>query len=179
MKKIILICAVSLVVGIVLAVAINLLYVDNKMPKNYSGANDSAVIVESKETTINAPRATVLEKLKAINSWSEWNKSVSNASIKGDFTPGTKFSWDTESGKINSQVKVVQDDKIVWVGKTLGIFAIHEWTFEEVDGKTKVTSKESWEGLTVFVLQAPLRGQLGNSLTVTLTDLKSASEKSL
>ena len=89
---------------------------------------------------------------------------MSNASIQGNFTPNVKFKWDTESGTISSQIKVVEDDKIVWVGKTLGIFAIHSWDFEEIDGKTKVVSPESWDGLTAVVLQASLKGELRKSL---------------
>lgn len=147
------------------------------MTESYSNVNNSAVIVESRETLVDAPAEKVIETLKGVDTWSDWNTSVSNASIDGTFAAGSKFKWDTESGTISSQIKIVQSDKIVWVGKTLGIFAIHEWNFEKIGDKTKVTSKESWEGLTVITLQSLLRGQLGDSLDTMLNDLKLEAEK--
>lgn len=177
MKKTLLITASSLIGAVVIAMGINYFYVENKMTKSYTHANTKAVIVESSETMVNATPAIVLDTLSDIGKWPEWNTSVSDAKMDGNFAPGATFSWATKSGTITSQVKVVQKNNVVWVGKTLGIFAIHSWTFEEVNGKTKVTSQESWEGLTAFILQASLRGELNNSLDVTLHDLKTAAEK--
>ncbi len=176
MKKTLLIAIPSLIGVIALAIGINYFYVENKMTKNYTDVKANAAIIESGEIIINTTPAVVLSTLSDINKWPEWNTSVSDAKIDGKFAPGTKFNWATKSGAIESQIKVVQENKVVWVGKTLGIFAIHSWTFQEVDGKTKVTSQESWEGLTAFTLQAFLRDELNSSLDVTLHDLKAAAE---
>jgi hypothetical protein len=175
-KKILLLCVASFVGIVVLAIGINFFYVEHKMAKEYSSVNSDAVIVESRETVIDASPETVLATLTDINEWSQWNKSVSDASIEGEFTRGTNFRWNTESGAINSQIKVVQKDKVVWVGKTFGIFAVHSWSLTEVEGKTRVVSKESWEGLTAFVLQSSLKSQLGESLETMLADLKTGAE---
>lgn len=177
MKQKIIISTVSLIGVVVLGIGANYLYVEDKMTKDYTDVNANAVIVESGEIVIDASPETVKNTLSDVSKWSEWNTSVSAAKMDGDFKPGTKFSWNTESGAIESQIKVVQKDKIVWVGKTLGIFAVHSWTFEDIDGKTKVTSKESWEGLTAVTLQSFLRSDLKSSLDVTLGDLKTAAEQ--
>ena len=177
MKQKIIISTVSLIGVVVLGIGANYLYVEDKMTKDHRDVNANAVIVESGEITVDASPETIKNTLSDINKWTEWNKSVSDARMDGDFDPGTKFSWNTESGTIESQIKVVQKDRIVWVGKTSGIFAIHSWTFEDIDGKTKVTSKESWEGLTAVTLQSLLRSDLKRSLDVTLADLKSAAEQ--
>ncbi len=160
-----------------LIIGINYFYVENKMTKAYTNVKTNAAIIESSEVVVDATPAVVLDTLSDINTWAEWNTSVTDAKIDGDFAPGTKFSWTTKSGTIESHIKVVQKNKVVWVGKTLGIFAIHSWTFEELDGKTKVISRESWEGLTAFTLQGFLGNELNSSLDVTLHDLKTAAEQ--
>ncbi|RYX78644.1 hypothetical protein EON76_02890 [bacterium] len=177
MKRKTIITTLSVIGIIVLSIGANYFYVEGKMTKDYTAVNATAVIVESGEITIDASPEAVKKTLSDISKWTEWNTSVSDAKIDGDFTPGRKFSWNTESGKIESQIKVVQKDTIVWAGKTSGIFAIHSWTFEDSDGKTRVTSKESWEGLTAVILQPLLRGDLDSSLDVTLSDLKTAVER--
>jgi len=40
-----------------------------------------------------------------------------------------------------------------WTGKTFGMFAIHNWTLTENDGKTKVSIEESLEGLFAKLLK--------------------------
>ncbi|RZJ30765.1 MAG: hypothetical protein EOO18_11220 [Chryseobacterium sp.] len=178
MKKTVAIVISSLIVVVVISVVINQLVVDNNMTKDYQQVNQTAVIVESKDAIIDASPSKVFSTLTNVAEWSKWNSSVNGAAIDDDFASGTKFKWNTESGTINSQIKVVEKDKkVVWVGKTLGIFAIHTWTFQEADGKTKVTSSESWEGLTAVALQSSLRSELADSLQIMLRDLKSASEE--
>lgn len=177
MRKKVIIGALSLVGVITFAIVANYFYVNDKLTKDYSDINNNAAVVESREIIIDASPEIVQKTLSNVSNWSNWNKSVSKAELKEDFAPGSKFSWNTESGTIQSQIKVAQQNKIVWAGKTLGIFAIHSWTFEDVEGKTKVTSKESWEGLTAFTLQSMLRSELGDSLEVMLNDLKLASEQ--
>jgi hypothetical protein len=47
--------------------------------------------------------------------------------------------------------------RIAWTGKTMGIKAIHVHTLEQLDGRTVVSTEESYDGLVSRLFRGRLR----------------------
>lgn len=53
---------------------------------------------------------------------------------------------------------------VAWSGTTLGIGAIHVWRLQPVDGRTRASTDESYEGLVARVLRRPSDATTRDSL---------------
>jgi len=67
--------------------------------------------------------------------------------------------------------------QIGWTGKTFGMFAIHNWTITEKDGRTVVSVEESLEGFFAKLLKYTFSKSLENGMQKWLDLLKQECEK--
>lgn len=140
--------------------------------------NRSASAIASSETLIRAPRALVWEVLTAIEGWPQWNPDVTRAELRGPLAPGTAFRWKAGGLPITSTLEeVVPERRLVWTGRTMSIRAVHVWTFEAREEGTFARTAESFEGLIVRLLAAPMRRMLASSLEKGLAALKAECER--
>ena len=116
--------------------------------------------------------------MTTIDRWPDWNSEVKSASLKGELTPGSKFWWKAGPGTIKSTIQQVERPKtLAWIGRTLGINAIHVWRLESKDSKTIVKTEESWEGLIPWIFRGPMQKILQKSIDVGLQYLKTEAER--
>ncbi|MFC3161604.1 Polyketide cyclase / dehydrase and lipid transport [Chryseobacterium arachidis] len=140
--------------------------------------NKKAPVKTYQEITINAPAQKVCGIMSGINYWTDWHSDVKDAKLNGPFEKGSTFDWKSGGLTIHSTLHTVQQRrKIGWTGKAFGAFAIHNWSFVEHNGKTKVKVEESMEGWLVSLMSNTFQKGLENSLQIWLRNLKVRAEK--
>jgi hypothetical protein len=86
--------------------------------------------------------------LTNINQWASWQQDISAPYLQGKPSAGSIFTWKTGGAKITSMLHTVEPYcKFCWTGKTLGMFAIHNWTLRANGNQTEVVADESMQGL--------------------------------
>jgi uncharacterized protein YndB with AHSA1/START domain len=139
--------------------------------------NNNAPVTCTRSITINADAEKVWKVLTDINNWPNWQKDISMSKIKGELQPGTTFAWKSGGVKIQSKLHtVISNEKFGWTGKTMGIFAIHNWSLFHKDGKTMVIVEESMEGFLAKVFRKSLTQNLETGMQKWLDFLKQKCE---
>jgi uncharacterized membrane protein len=116
--------------------------------------------------------------LTDVDSWPRWQGThFVKLSEPGRIAGGSTFV--AELGGVKWELRVTKAEKpnrIVWVGQRPGLKAVHEWEFNEVGGKTLVTTKESMTGCMLFLARRRARTILSNTDRKWLNDLKARAE---
>lgn len=124
-----------------------------------------------KEILIAAPIEKVWSDITGIDQWLEWQPDVTSSRLAGDLAVGTYFYWKAKGLTIVSKIAVLEPmNSIGWTGRSMGMQAVHIWTFTDRADSTFVTTEESLSGwfprlLKFFDLQF-LEKSLDNSLQV-------------
>jgi hypothetical protein len=138
----------------------------------------NAPVVCSKSITINAHAHQVWQVLTNINGWSTWQTDIQYAHLNGELKPDSTFDWKTGGAKIHSTLHTVEAFKSFgWTGKTMGLFAIHNWTLVESNGITTVHVDESMEGLLAKLFKKAFNKNLEKGMMRWLELLKINCEK--
>jgi uncharacterized membrane protein len=118
------------------------------------------------------------EILTDVDSWPQWQGThFVKLSEPGRITEGSNFIAELAGSKWQLKVtKAEKPNRIVWVGRRPGLKAVHEWEFNEVEGKTLVTTKESMRGWMLFLAHRRARTILSNTDGKWLNDLKARAE---
>lgn len=139
--------------------------------------NNNAPVFNTKTILINAKPENVWTVLTNIDGWNTWLTTVSKSKLNGPLTRGTTFEWKTGGMKIRSKLHTVEPfSNFGWTGKVYDIFAIHNWTFKEVDGWTEITVSESMEGFSAKLFKKSFNKSLENGMIKSLELLKQACE---
>nr|WP_276514753.1 SRPBCC family protein [Nocardia transvalensis] len=156
-------------------------------------APDAAVRYRT-ETVIDAPLSTVWQVQTDVQGWPSWQQPVTSMELldEGPLRDGSRFRWTTPAPAtpttpastmvITSTVHQVLDRSCIrWSGPALGEGVridngIHVWNFDEVDGKVRVRTEETWTGAQAEADPALSTGLLGAGLEAWLADLKAAAE---
>lgn len=145
---------------------------------NMNSINNNAPVKCSKSITINASSEKVWNVLTGINQWAVWQTDIGNAKLNGQLKPEITFNWKTGGAKITSTIHTVEPFKnFGWTGKTFGMYAIHNWTLIETEGKTKVVVDESMEGFLAKLFKNSFNKNLENGMQKWLELLKREVEK--
>ena len=167
--------------GIITLIAFILVLFTNLFAQNKSGLksiNNNAPVKCSKTITIIAKSEKVWLVITDIDNWSKWQTDITNAKLEGGLKPTSNFVWKTGGAKVHSTLHTVEPFKYFgWTGKTYGMYAIHNWSFEEINGQTKVTVNESMEGFLAKVFKKSFNKNLENGMQNWLELLKKESEK--
>jgi hypothetical protein len=135
------------------------------------------IIVEFK-VEIHAAADKLWDILTDVDSWLQWQGThFVKLSEPGRIREGSNFT--AELGGLRWGLKVTKAErpnKIVWIGRHLGLKAIHEWEFNEMEGKTIVTTRESMTGWILFLTYPKARKTLSNTDEKWLNDLKVRAE---
>jgi len=136
-----------------------------------------ATVLGSAEAMVEAPPETVWGVLTGFERWPEWNSSVSKMDFMGGLKLGSEFTWVAAGSRIRSRIEALDGPhRIVWSGRTLGIRAVHVWELEEVDGATRVCTRESFDGLPVRLFPRWMAKMLDKTLRHSVADLKREAE---
>jgi len=141
-------------------------------------ANEKAPAYTRQEAHINAPIQIVWSTLTDLKKWPEWNESVKEMRFQGQVAAGAEFRWKAGGMRISSRIEQITSPfVIVWSGRTMGIRAIHAWTFAEEKNGTQARTEESFEGVLVWLFARQMRKTLANALHQGLDALKREAEK--
>jgi uncharacterized protein YndB with AHSA1/START domain len=142
------------------------------------GINNDAPVQYSETITINASSEKVWAVLTDINNWPNWQSNISNSKLNGELKAGTTFKWKSGFAKIYSTLHTVDPfTNFGWIGKTFGMHAIHNWTFNETNRQTIVSVEESIEGFFAKLLKKSFNKDLKKSTRNWLDLLKQECEK--
>lgn len=140
--------------------------------------NHNAPVKCSKTITINASSEKVWQVLTSIDKWATWQTEIGNPKLNGELKPETTFDWKTGGAKIHSTLHTVEAfSQFGWTGKTFGMFAIHNWALNGLDGQTIVSVDESMEGFFAKLLKKSFNKNLEKGMQTWLELLKKECEK--
>jgi hypothetical protein len=140
--------------------------------------NKNAAVKCSKVITIYADSKKVWTVLTDIDNWDTWQTDISKSKLNGELKSDATFVWKSGGATIHSKLHTIEPFKqIGWTGKTLGMFAIHNWTLTEEHGKTEITVEESLEGFLVKFLKKAMNKNLEKGMENWLDSLKMECEK--
>ncbi|GGO93325.1 SRPBCC family protein [Wenjunlia tyrosinilytica] len=138
----------------------------------------TAYVTVELHRTINATPETLWRLHTDVNAWPSWNAGITKAVLRGPFTEGNAFDWDTPSLSISSTIAQVHPlRRTVWGGLAHGIQGVHIWTFQETEDGTRVTSQESWTGEPVEADPDGMGAALSESMHGWLDALKFTAER--
>jgi uncharacterized protein YndB with AHSA1/START domain len=140
--------------------------------------NYHAPVKCSSEVVIKSSPAKIWSVLTNIDQWAKWQTDISRSKINGELKPDTTFDWKTGGINIHSRLHTVDAfQNFGWTGKTLGMFAIHNWTITESNGKSQVSVEESMEGFLAGIFKKSLNKNLEKGMNKWLDLLKKECEK--
>ncbi|MGD0873100.1 MAG: SRPBCC family protein [Bryobacteraceae bacterium] len=141
-------------------------------------SNRDAPAAAASEALIAAPLNLVWSVQTNIGEWNRWNPEVSYVDLRGPLALGTEFRWKSGGTSIVSTIREIEPERrIAWTGRTLGIRAVHVWTFAEQQGGVLVRTEESFDGLVVRLFAGPMRRMLASSLEKGLHALRTECER--
>ena len=140
--------------------------------------NPKAPVKCSKSIIINASPNKVWAVLTNIDNWATWQTDITKPTLNGPIQPGSTFDWKTGGAGIHSTLHTVEPNKrFGWTGKTVGMYAIHNWTLTEVPGGTQVSVDETMEGFLAGLFKSSFNKNLASGMQRWLELLKTESEK--
>jgi hypothetical protein len=144
--------------------------------KNYV-TNANAPVFSTGTIVINASAEKVWKKLADINNWGKWQPTVSKSKLNGALTANSTFNFKTGKYNIHSTLHTVEPySRLGWTGKVYGVYAIHNWFFRDIDGKTEVQVSESMQGLLAWMFKKSFNKTLKQDMVQSLELLKQACE---
>ncbi len=153
-----------------------MVFAQNK--KEMQSIDNNAPVKCTKIITINADSKKVWAVLTNIDNWATWQTDISKPKLNGELRPPTTFDWKTGGAKIHSTLHTVDTNhQFGWTGKTFGMFAIHNWTLTEKNGKTTVEVNESMQGFLAALFKNSFNKNLESGMEKWLYLLKKESEK--
>jgi len=135
--------------------------------------DSQAACFSTEEILINASVRKIFEIVADIQQWPEWQSDVSRTSVSGSIGVGTTFKWKAGGLSIRSRLHTFSpSSEIGWTGRIAWITAVHNWTFLEENGRTRVIVEETLKGLgSSFMLPGLKKGMIRN-----LRELKTRAE---
>lgn len=129
------------------------------------------------QITIESTLDNVWNTLTDLRQWPNWQSSVTEVNVKEPVNEGTEFKWKADGIVFRSKIHTMKPkEKFGWTGKTIGVFAIHNWQFTEQDDVVSVNVEESLQGILPTLLRKNFLENLKKGIHKNLTELKAASE---
>ena len=122
----------------------------------------SAPVYSALTIHIAAPPEKVWSVLTSLAQWPAWNPRILFARLLGSAVePGAEFTWKVNGVRIRSEFLIVdRQHRLSWKGKTFGATAEHSWSFESVNGETRLTVQESMDGWLVRLFKGKMNRDL-------------------
>ncbi|MDD5271448.1 MAG: SRPBCC family protein [Methylovulum sp.] len=140
--------------------------------------NDNGPVTCSDSILINATPEHVWAILTDIGQWANWQNDIKQATLNGPLQAGTSFVWKTGGVTIHSTLHSVEPySHLGWTGKTMGLYAIHNWSLAEINGQTQVSVAESMEGWLATVFKKAFNKSLATAMRRWLELLKQTCEQ--
>jgi len=109
---------------------------------------------------VDAAPSQLWEWMANIEDWPHWKPFIISSSLVSGrpLEMGSKLKFKPKMGPVPVPltVKIVESDKprrFAWGGGGPGLKALHSFDFEDLDGKTKVVTRETFSGFGVMILK--------------------------
>jgi len=126
----------------------------------------------NEEIEISAPLSVVWAVFSKVEEWDEWNTACQRCHLVSgeEMAAGACFSFVVRPFTLPIKVKprIIECEpgkKVVWEGERLGVYAVHTWTFREMNGKVMLISREEFRGPLIWLARLILVPQRLHSLT--------------
>ena len=140
--------------------------------------NQAAPVFALKEIIIDAPVSKVWQTQANIEEWPQWQPNITSVKMNGGLQPGSTFHWKAQGMTIHSRLHTVESEtRIGWTGNSLGMYAIHNWMFEEHGEKTRAITEESLSGWLTRLMKLFDPHFLDKSMETALQRLKARAEE--
>lgn len=140
--------------------------------------NAAAPVQTLQHINVAARPTQVWAVLTDIDRWAAWQSDIKQPRLNGPLQPGSSFDWKSSGAGIHSTLHTVAPaHEFGWTSKSLGVFAIHNWTLTAVPEGTRVTVEESMQGLLASLLKGFLNRGLATGTQHWLAALKAEVEK--
>lgn len=140
--------------------------------------NQNAPVYCIKSISIDADIEIVWKVLTNINQWSNWQEDIVSAKLNGKLNLDSTFSWKSGGVKIKSAIHTIEPfENLGWTGKTFGLFAIHNWELDTVNGKIIINVSESMEGFLAALFKKQFNKTLKAGMQNWLNMLKDECER--
>lgn len=127
--------------------------------------NHNAPVKCSLSVTINSSSVDVWKVLTDIDKWPAWQSEIKKAKLHGLLKPESTFTWKSGGLNISSVLHTVQPYSFFgWTGKSIGVYAIHNWKITELNKQVEVVVEESMEGIIPNLFKKMLNKSLEKSL---------------
>ena len=131
-------------------------------------------------TEIEAEAQKLWDIMADIEAWPEW-QGTPFVNVETPLPIKEDSAFEAKLGGARWRLTVrnaERPSKLIWTAKATGLKAVHEWEFNERDGKTVVTTRESVSGWMAMALYFLVRASLRSSNEKWLADLKARAESS-
>ena len=129
---------------------------------------------------IQAKPEKVWDILADVEGWPKWQGTdFAKLRTAAPLKKGSLF--EANLGGMRWDIMVLEAERprsLVWVGKRPGLKGVHSWEFQEREGKTTVTTRETMSGWMVVNLYFMVRSGLSKTDKKWLADLKVRAESS-
>ncbi len=130
------------------------------------------------QVEVKAKAERLWDILTDVKSWPEWQgtsyiKPIPTSPVNEGAT------FEVELGGLRWNLTVTEAErprKVCWTGRRMGMQAIHEWEFIEMEGKTKTVNRESVSGWMLSLLHPIARIKVSKANEKCLADLKARAE---
>ena len=140
--------------------------------------DERAPLTARQDIFIAAPLDKVWALQTNIEQWPAWQPDISSVQLDGPVAPGTIFRWKAKGLSITSTIHEVEPGRrIGWTGRALGMYAVHNWIFEQRENGTHVITEESLAGWVPRLLKLFDPAFLDTSLASSLAVLKKQAEQ--
>ncbi len=137
----------------------------------------NALLTARSEIYIEVPIEKIWNIQTDIEGWSQWQPDITSAKLDGELKAGTIFRWKAKGLGIVSKLHTVEKNhQIGWTGNSLGMSAIHNWTFVAQGNATRVITEESMDGWLTRLMKFFDPQFLEKSLKASLKILKANAE---
>lgn len=140
--------------------------------------DSNAPVVLAAEIRIEAPPDLVWDVLTDVKEWPTWHPGI--RSVVADRTAGLAmtFRWRPGPYQIESTVQEFEpQERIGWIGRSLGVAARHVWTIRPDAGGAVVHTDESMTGLLPRLMRRQLHKSVQKDLDTWLRNLQTEAER--
>lgn len=147
---------------------------DHKIP-----CDSEAVVFAEDSIIINSDPDRIMSILTDISHWTNWRKAISKVKLMTtDIKEGTDFKWSAGGVRYHSSVHTLSNTHFGWTGKTIGAYAVHNWSVEKLSAtESKVIVQESLNGWLMSMLRKQMKEELPKLLRKDLQELKEECEQ--
>jgi len=139
--------------------------------------NHKAPVKSTNKVIIYANSVDVWKVITNIDQWTLWNGEIKKSVLNGSLKEGSTFDWKSGGINIHSTLHTVEAfSSFGWTGKSMGLFAIHNWQIIELSKQTEVIVEESMEGALAWLFRKVLNKSVRKKNEKWLMALKNKCE---